>query len=104
MDMPVPESENGPGSPFNSNAASINQAANGNISNMLFDSNWMNGGNYTLFITTKLNYTFDGCTVTNNRFGRDYRFGPLRTNGNLTNISLSGNVWDDSGELMDIND
>jgi hypothetical protein len=64
----------------------------------------MNGGNYTLFITAKNGYTFDACTVTQNRFGRDYRFGPLRTDGPLSNIHLSGNVWDDTGELMSIND
>jgi hypothetical protein len=104
FDMPVPESAAGPGAPFNSNAASINQAKAGNISNMVFDRNWMNGGNYTLFITAKNGYTFNGCTVTHNRFGRDYRFGPLVTSGPLSNIHLSGNVWDDTGELMSIND
>jgi len=103
IDMPINDSGTGPGAPFKSNAAAINQAASGNITNVLFDSNWMNGGNYTIWITTKLDFTFDGCTVINNRFGRDYRYGPLRTNGNLTNINLSGNVWDDTGELMDIN-
>jgi hypothetical protein len=104
FDMPVPESAAGPGAPFNSNAAAINQAEIGDISNMVFDRNWMNGGNYTLFITAKNGYTFDACTVTQNRFGRDYRFGPLRTDGPLSNIHLSGNVWDDTGELMSIND
>ena len=104
FDVPIPESAAGPGPPFHSNAAAINQAASGDISNVLFDSNWMNGGNFTLFITTKLDYTFDGCTVVNNRFGRDYRYGTLRLNGALSNIHISGNVWDDTGELMDIND
>ena len=103
IDMPINDSGAGPGAPFKSNAAAINQAASGNITNVLFDSNWMNGGNYTIWITTKLDFTFDGCTVINNRFGRDFRYGPLRTNGNLTNINLSANVWDDTGELMDIN-
>jgi hypothetical protein len=104
FDMPIPDGAAGPGAPFKSNAASINQAKAGNITNMVFDRNWMNGGGYTLYITAVNGYTFDGCTVTDNRFGRDYRFGPLTTSGPLSNIHLSGNVWDDTDELMSIND
>jgi hypothetical protein len=104
FDMPIPESAAGPGAPFNSNAASINQAAIGDISNMEFDSNWMNGGNYTLYIVAQYGFSFIGCTVINNRFGRDYRFGVLSTNGDIEDLFFSGNVWDDTGALMDIND
>jgi hypothetical protein len=64
----------------------------------------MNGGNYTLYILSVNGFSFVGCEVINNRFGRDYRYGVLNTNGNLEGLSFSGNIWDDTEELMYIND
>ncbi|MFT5198677.1 MAG: hypothetical protein ACI87O_001335, partial [Planctomycetota bacterium] len=40
------------------------------------------------------------CRMVNNRFGRDYRYGVLQTTGY---VYISGNRWDDNGQLMDIN-
>ena len=41
------------------------------------------------------------CKLLNNRFGRDYHWGVLINDS--PNSVISGNVWDDTGELMDIN-
>ena len=40
--------------------------------------------------------------VINNRFGRDYQFTPLMDESQ-GGVTITGNVWDDTGELMDIN-
>ena len=71
---------------------------------MVYDSNWVNGGNFTVFIETKYGYTLTNFVLSNNRFGRDYRYGPLRVSDNTFNVQIWGNRWDDSGELMSIND
>ena len=92
---------------FASNACSINQAETGNIDGFIMEGNWLNGGNYTVFFTTNDKYhtglTFTGAQLINNQFGRDYQFGPLRVNGDVIGFISSGNRWEDTGELMDIN-
>jgi hypothetical protein len=45
-----------------------------------------------------------GSFVINTRFGRDYRHSPLRVGHGIFNLQISGNVWDDTDLLMDIND
>lgn len=94
------------GAPYKSNAASINQAEAGPISNLVMENNWLNGGNYTVYFEAEAQhgYSTTNCSLINNRFGRDYSFGVLRVHGNVSGLQVYGNVWDDTGEEMDIND
>jgi hypothetical protein len=71
---------------------------------MIWDSNWLNGGGYTLYMISRAPYSMHDSFVINNRFGRDYRYSPLRVGDRIYNLQVSGNVWDDTGALMDIND
>ena len=92
---------------FASNACSINQAKAGNIAGLVMEGNWLNGGNYTVYFSTSDKYhtglTLTGGQLINNRFGRDFQYGPLRLEGDVIDFVCSGNVWEDTGELMDIN-
>ncbi len=58
--------------------------------------NWLNGGNYTLFCVDGNNgqYFVDNITITDNRFGPDSAYGPVKTN---VPITRSGNVMDVTG-------
>lgn len=69
------------------------------INNITIDSNWINGGGYSLHVNDKGNGNGypTNVAVTNNRFGRDYQFGPIRFSGG-TPETATGNVWDDTGE------
>ena len=105
IDMPVGE-KGGPGEPYKSNANFIIQADVGDISNFHIECNWLDGGNYTVyFIQDKndLGYVNASPKLLHNRFGRGYRFGVLRLEDTVPNPEICGNVWEDSGELMDIN-
>ena len=81
--------------PYKSNAAFIIQTGNGPIDNVLIEGNWMNGGNFTVYVTDKGNGHGlpTNVRVRNNRFGRDFGFGIQQGGGTWT-----GNVWDDTGE------
>lgn len=104
FDMPIPEGVNGPGDPYGSNACCIFQAKNvGPVGNVHVVGNWLNGGNYTVYFAG-IDWPISDCTLINNRFGRDYRHGVLTTPGTNINTVVEGNVWDDTGLLMDIND
>ena len=96
------------GAPYKSAACGMNQASLGDVDNMVMDGNWLNGGGYTVYFENIKPYSQDywvrNCQLTNNYFGRDYRFGPLRVAGQVTNLTVDGNVWEDTGEWMDIND
>lgn len=81
-DMPAREWT--PEDPYNSNACWLGPGADVRI-----DGNWLNGGNYTI-------YCGPGIHLTANRFGRDYRYGPV-TGTCPTN---TGNVWDDTGQPL----
>jgi hypothetical protein len=58
--------------------------------------NWLDGGNYTVFILDGANKTYfiSNISVTNNRFGHTAQYGATDINVPLT---WSGNVWDDTG-------
>ncbi len=84
--MPVSGTPEYPGSPYKSNATFMLQL---NISNFVIENNWLTGGNYTIYCPDN-----GGVSVRNNRFGRDYRFGPI--NGPCD--EKVGNVWDDTGD------
>lgn len=69
------------------------------IDGVVIDANWINGGGYSVQITDKgkgHGYPTN-VEVTNNRFGRDYQFGPLRFNDGSPEV-VAGNVWDDTDE------
>ncbi|MFT7680148.1 MAG: hypothetical protein ACI8QC_004154 [Planctomycetota bacterium] len=97
MDMPV-----NVGPPYKSNATFIVQTGAGPVDNFLIEGNWLNGGNFTVYFTDKgVGYGDPtNCRLVNNFFGRDYSFGTLHTTGY---VYISGNRWEDNGELMDIN-
>lgn len=63
------------------------------ISNLTVVSNLMNGGNYT--VNGGRSTDLDSARYADNRFGRDFRYGPV---GNLHNSTwASTNVWHDTG-------
>lgn len=97
MDMPV-----NVGPPYKSNATFIVQTGAGPVDDFLIEGNWLNGGNFTVYFTDKgVGYGDPtNCRLVNNFFGRDYSFGVLHTTGY---VYISGNRWEDNGELMDIN-
>ncbi len=103
FDIPV-----GIGAPYKQNACFIIQTGDGPIDNVLIEDNWLTGGNFTVYFenkwrpgSTNPNYGDPtNCRLLNNRFGREFRYGPLNTTGYVV---VSGNVWDDTGEPMDIN-
>jgi hypothetical protein len=92
FDMPIDV----PGT--SSNSAVFIRTAFGPIDNVTVDGNWMNGGNYTVYSVNYLGDIPTNVSITNNRFGRDYRYGILDLEGTVT---LSGNVWDDTGLPID---
>ncbi|MBD3782993.1 MAG: cell wall-binding repeat-containing protein [Micrococcales bacterium] len=61
--------------------------------------NWLDGGNYSLFVLDGNNgqYFVSNITITNNRFGRRFAYGPAMTNVPFTQ---SGNVWADTGAAL----
>jgi hypothetical protein len=61
------------------------------------DNNVLDGGNYTLYCVDGNNgeYIVKNISITNNRFMRDYQYGPATVNVPITS---SGNVWYDSGK------
>lgn len=107
FDLPHPTSANSVGPGFRHNAASINQADLSDLTEVVLEGNWLNGGNYTVYFEVQDTY-FPGlkirdCALINNRFGRDHAFGVLRIDGDVEGLVVTGNVWDDTGELMEIN-
>lgn len=103
FDIPIPEGVNGPGPGFNSNATSMNRSNGGPISNLVMEGNWLNGGNFSIYLVQDT-YPMTNVTIRNNRFGRDFRYGPLDTGGVIPGLVIDGNVWDDDDTLMSIND
>ena len=68
------------------------------IDGVIIDSNWINGGGYSVQINDKgvgNGYPLN-VQITNNRFGREYQFGPLRFKDGTPDV-VAGNVWDDTG-------
>jgi len=90
-----------------SNSALLFSAEAGVVREVLVYSNWLNGGNYTVWFDFDPNHVYGDfgkptlCSLINNRFGRDFRYGPLVNNA--VDTVISGNRWADTGALMDIN-
>jgi hypothetical protein len=75
-----------------SNSAVFLKEDSGTISDVTIDRNWLNGGNYTIY-----SIQIGSCRVTNNLFGRDYRFGLLSADGSVT---WTNNRWIDTGATI----
>jgi hypothetical protein len=88
--IPVPGKPNYPGAPYKSNAAGMHCCG---VSNIVYESNWLNGGGYTIYCQTS-GVDVPGIHVRNNLFGREYEFG-VRSG---TCDEWSGNRWEDTGE------
>lgn len=100
FDMPVPGT---PGYPNDGSNASSVVFFELYTENVLVDSNWMNGGTYSVgcpCVAAQQNCAIagDGSTITfsNNRFGRDYQFGVFPGSQGTCTFD-SSNVWDDDG-------
>jgi hypothetical protein len=86
---------------FRSNAAIIIKADFGPIDDVLFENNWANGGNFTVYSRAGTSYPAPtNVRILNNRFGRDYRYGLYSIDGT---IQRSGNVWADTGAPANTN-
>jgi hypothetical protein len=72
------------------------------IDNVVIEGNWLNGGNYTIYLQDSGQGGITNAVVRNNWFGDDYRYGILRLY-NTDPIDLSGNRWHETGELIDMN-
>ena len=70
------------------------------LANILVEGNWLSGGNYTIYMN-EWNYPVSDMTLLNNRFTRFFQYGPL--SDKFGGAVISGNVWEDTGELMSIN-
>jgi hypothetical protein len=66
--------------------------------NLAITGNWLNGGGYTLRL-----YDCGGMSsITGNRLGRDYSYGPVDTPGSTCLQDKSGNVFDDNGSPISL--
>lgn len=93
FDMPIDE----PGTL--SNATVFIKPDLGNIENVLIDGNWLNGGNYTIYSVDLVSLgvvknTTKNVVITNNRFGRKYKYGIKNVKPDTV---WKDNVWDDDG-------
>ena len=70
----------------------------GNMQNVTIENNLLNGAGYTIYTRIDSGRTFEGLTITNNHFGRDYNFGIHSNDVDLSELTAYGNVWDDNGE------
>lgn len=89
---------------YNTNAAIIAASALAELHDLQIYGNFLEGGNYTVYINDKevgfgLPYNI---VLNNNLFGRDYRFGVLNADIGA-NWDIDGNLWYDTLEWMDIN-
>ncbi len=89
---------------FTNSQVMIIQTDLSGIDSVAIDHNWINGGGFSVQLRDKGNGY--GCPtnvdLTDNRFGREYQFGLLATAG-CGGFNISGNVWDDTGEPVPIN-
>lgn len=64
---------------------------------MTIEGNWLNGGNYTVYVRDKgTGHPIDDVVITGNRFGQDYRWGlvssdaPLQSDGTTSHPDVHG--------------
>jgi hypothetical protein len=73
----------------------------GNMENITIENNLLNGAGFTVYTRITDNYTFEGLTIIDNHFGRDYNFGIWSNDIDSTDLTAYGNVWDDTGEPVE---
>jgi hypothetical protein len=79
----------------NSNSSIIIKTDFGDIDDVLFENNWCNGGNFTVYVRSGAGGGVPtNIRILNNRFGHDYHYGPFSIEGTPL---IQGNVWDDTG-------
>ncbi|MDQ4054423.1 MAG: right-handed parallel beta-helix repeat-containing protein [Actinomycetota bacterium] len=61
---------------------------------VLVEGNYLNGGNYTLYLVNSEDRQLRNVTIRDNRWGRVHRYGPNRV---TTPCLWTNNVWDDTG-------
>lgn len=66
------------------------------ISDMMVESNYLNGGHYTCFVHDGGGGSTTGVTISNNRFGRNYGTGLWSFSPAGKSVTRSGNVWADT--------
>ena len=90
---------------YQSNAACIIQTVFGPVSNVTIRENYLEGGNFTVYLTDKGNGfgPISRARLIRNRFGRDYNHGVLALDSG-PGLKIARNRWADTKELMDIND
>lgn len=64
---------------------------------VLVEGNYLNGGNYTLYLVNSEDRKINQVTIRDNRFGRVHRYGARSVN---TPCIWTGNVWDDTGRRL----
>ncbi|MDQ4054429.1 MAG: right-handed parallel beta-helix repeat-containing protein [Actinomycetota bacterium] len=92
IDLASPEVHSG----FGGNSAIILKPDLGDhgAGGILVESNYLNGGNYTLYLTNDSSgRELRDVTIRNNRFGRVHRYGPHSVDSPCT---CTDNVWDDT--------
>ncbi|MGH3878061.1 MAG: hypothetical protein ACRDSK_13610 [Actinophytocola sp.] len=68
----------------------------GAVANVLIDDNLCDGGNYTFNANYSSGYAVTNLRVTNNRIGRNYRYGPAASITPHAGVTWAGNVYDDT--------
>ncbi len=79
----------------NGNAAVIIKSDLGISKNITFSNNYLNGGNYVVFVTDGGHGIPTNVSFLNNRFGPDSNFGLLSADGP---VNWVGNVWASNGQ------
>jgi len=99
----IPISQTGGSGGYKSNACIIIAGELGPVSNVLIYKNRMEGGNYTVYASSKT-YPATQIKLHDNYFGPDYRYGVLSGKGGWKSrrISIDRNDWFD-GTFMAIN-
>mgnify|MGYP001818056120 CR=1 FL=1 len=64
----------------------------------MFTNNYLNGGNYTVYVKDGGNGVPQNVQIINNRFGPDRRYGFLSQHGPVV---WENNTWADTGEVID---
>lgn len=81
------------------NAAVIVMTDFGPQSNITFSNNYMNGGNYTIFVRDGGNGVPSNVIFEGNRFGRTSNYGLTSLDGP---VGWENNTWADTGETIDV--
>jgi hypothetical protein len=77
------------------------QAHWGNLGDVTIKDNLLNGAGYTIYTRIREGRTFDGLTIINNHFGRNYHYGIWSNDFDTTEITAYGNLWHDTGEPVE---